>query len=128
MTYTADASFVLAFLLPDEKKKSIDEYFKRFIEGKISLMSSAILPFEVLNGLKTAVLQKRLDEKTALVLAKAFLNLEIETKEVDFTNCLKIACKQNITVYDASYVYLSQAAKAPLLSLDKKLSRSRTIL
>ena len=47
-----DASFILAFLLPDERVEQVDEIFYLYETGKITLFSTKLLPFEILNGLR----------------------------------------------------------------------------
>lgn len=120
-TFVVDASFVLAYLLPDERAKKVDVVFERYAKGEIKLISSQLLLFEVLNGLRSAVLQKRLEQKRALILAKAFLDLEIKVEEENFEAVFKLALKRKVTVYDAGYLWLALKKKVKLLSLDRSL-------
>ena len=89
-----DASAMLAKLLPDEKTLAqIKDYFNLFSRGKISFMAPVLLPFEVANGLRSAVKQKRLTEKTAAKLLDEFLKLDISYRRIDFASALKLAIK-----------------------------------
>ena len=116
-----DASFVLAYLLPDEKSGWVDKIFRQYVQGEIVFISTSLLPLEVLNGLRTAVLKKRFSEKLAGKLAQAFLLLDIKLEPVDFLVSWQVALRKGISVYDASYLALSLEKKTKLLTVDKKL-------
>lgn len=121
--FVVDASFVLAFLLPDEKKKSTDEVFRGYIEGEISLISVPLLTYEVLNSLRSAFLQKRLNLKLCVQLASDFLNLIITEIPIDQKEVFQEALKKNLSFYDASYLVLAKAKHIPLLTKDKALKK-----
>lgn len=116
-----DASFVLAYLLPDEATARVDELFEDYQAGKLSLVSSPLLPFEVLNGLIGAIKTKRLKQTKAIKLGKAFLQLPIEYEELDYVEVFKLALAKNLTVYDASYLLVAKTIGATLLTFDKQL-------
>ncbi len=118
-----DASFVLSFLLPDEViPEEIDSYFEQFKNGEIEIISSALIHFEVINGLKMAFARKRISLEYCNDRITEFLNYEIEIKLVDFDQVFQLALKENLTVYDASYLYLAKTESIPLLTLDGKLA------
>lgn len=121
--FVVDASFVLAFLLPDEKKKSTDEVFRAYIEGEISLISVPLLTYEVLNSLRSAFLQKRFNLKLCAQLPFDFLNLKITEISVDHKKVFQEALKKNLSVYDASYLVLAKEKKIPLLTKDEALKK-----
>ena len=120
-TFVVDTSFVLAYLLPDEKVRNVEEIFSKFEENKINLMSPHLLVYETMNGLRSAVLQKRQTEKTAELLLDSFLNMGIHFEKVDEKEVLRLALKKGITTYDASYVWLAKSQNIGLLTLDEKL-------
>lgn len=119
--YLVDASFILAFLLPDERVRSVEQTFKEFVAGDCSFYSSPLLPYEVLNSLKMAVFRKRMTHDQAIDLGKAFLTWDIQIMPSTFQSVLELALRENITVYDASYVWLARQKHIPLLTLDKAL-------
>lgn len=119
--FIIDASYILSFLLSDEKIQETEEVFDKFSAGEIRLYAPHLLTFEVLNALNVAVLRKRINFNVAQELAEYFLNLAITTLTIDPLKTLDLAHAKNLTFYDASYLYLSQAQNAPLLTLDKKL-------
>lgn len=120
-TYTVDASFILAFLIPSEKTTDVDEVFDDYSTNKVRLISTSLLPYEVFNGLKAARLQKKLSPKTASILGAEFLNLKIEIKEVDFMKAYFLANEKKLSVYDASYLLLTKNTGSTLLTFDKQL-------
>lgn len=121
--YIVDASFVLAFLLPDEYAKNVDRKFELYSQNKIHFMSTYLLPFEVLNGLKIAVLRKRLNKKLATSLASNFFYFKIKLIKIDLKKSFLLALKRGLTIYDASYLYLTKSKNASLLTQDKRLEQ-----
>lgn len=121
--YIIDSSFILGYLLPDENTKKVEIIFEKYKEGKVNFFASPLLSFEVANGLKSAVVRKRIDSKKAQTLIKDFINITITFVDVDFSEVLEKSLQYNLSVYDASYVWLAQEKKLPLLTLDKHLQK-----
>jgi len=121
--YIVDASFVLSFLLPDEDHSAVDHFFNQYKAGIIDLLSTTLLPFEVLNGLKLAVIRKRINTKYAKERMKEFFNYQIRLAGVDFFEVFDLVQKHSLTVYDASYFYLSRVKKTQLLTSDEALHK-----
>ncbi len=120
-SFVIDASSVVSFLLPDETTESITEIFQKYKNGRVRLISTVLLPFEVLNGLKVALLRKRIESDVINEVAKTFFDLEIPLEKIDYLSALSLAIKTNLSYYDAAYLQLSQGTHLPLLTLDKKL-------
>jgi predicted nucleic acid-binding protein len=118
-----DASYILAFLLPEKNSSSVDRILDAFCDGNMKLISSPLLPFEVLNGLRSAIIQKRIPEDTADALMKNFLRLSIPLVSIQYDDLYSLALKKSITVYDASYLWIAESKHIPLLTFDKILSR-----
>jgi predicted nucleic acid-binding protein len=108
-SFVLDTSFVLAYLLPDEKERDVDEMFSKFEESKISFIAPYLLAYETLNGLRSAVVQKRQSPKTAELLLDSFLNMGIIFENVDEKEVFRLALENNISAYDASYVWLAKS-------------------
>ncbi|MDO8452729.1 MAG: type II toxin-antitoxin system VapC family toxin [bacterium] len=116
-----DSSFVTCRLLPDESSIEVDQAFEEHTAGKLDFLSSPILPLEVLNALKSAVLSKRIDEHQAKTLTSDFQALDIKLQDIDLEKTLSLSLEKNCSVYDASYLHLSKKHALPLLTLDRKL-------
>lgn len=121
-TRVIDASFVLAYLMPDERVGAVDGVFESYAQGSLDFLSSAILPLEVVNGLKYA-LGKRINKETAIKLVDDFLLIEITLVDSNIQEVFKVSVKNNLSVYDASYVHLAREKDIPLLTLDERLKQ-----
>jgi len=75
------------------------------------------------NGFRSAILQKRVSSENVLAIAERFLKLGISCENIDSYGAFLIAQKENLSVYDASYVWLARSKNFPLLTLDVKLRR-----
>lgn len=118
-----DASFILDFLLPDEHTKEVIEVFESYTQKNVYFISSSILPFEVANGLKSAVKSKRIKKEEAVKFLDIFLKLDIEFLESTLESTLKIAFEHDLSIYDASYIFLAKEKHFPLLTLDNRLKK-----
>jgi len=107
--------------LPDEKERGVEEMFSKFEGNKINFVSPNLLLYETINGLRSAVVQKRLDPQKAELLLDSFLNIGILFEKVDEKQVLGLALNKSITAYDASYVWLAKSKKVKLLTLDERL-------
>jgi len=123
MKNVVDASFVLDFLLPDEQSVYVIKTFDEYKKGQITLIAPLILPFEIANGLKYAIKTKRINQKMALELLEIFLSLKIDLLNSDIYEILETALEKELSIYDASYVALSQQENLHLLTLDEKLRK-----
>jgi len=121
--YVIDASFFLSHLLPDEERSDTEDIFDKYVQGEILFVSSNLLKFEVVNAIWVASKRKRIEVSLAKKLVRLFKNYEIKIIQVDINKIFDISIKNNITVYDASYVYLSKTTNYELLTLDKKLKK-----
>lgn len=116
-----DASVALAFLLPDEKETKVDLLFLAFTKGKTKIIVPGVFYFEVFNGLRSAVLSKRIKSKLAQNLLINFLKIKLVVSKADWLKCFRLALKEKISYYDASYLSLAKKEKIPLFTLDKLL-------
>lgn len=120
-SYILDASFALAFLIPDEEKSKVNQIFAQFSSGLCNFYSTPLFPYEVCNGLRMAFLRKRLKLNQAAKLAKIFLEWDIHYESVLSIPVLELAMKKKLTVYDASYAWLAREMNMPILSFDRAL-------
>ena len=101
-------------------------------------MNSALVPSlwlsELTNGLLTAIRKKRLDWDGGLVFLEKISKLPIRVALISskehFTDVLQMAVEENLTTYDATYLYLAFREKRPLATNDsdlKKASRRRKL-
>lgn len=122
--YLVDASFVLSYLLPDEHNEEVSTLFLLFAQQKVRFLSSPLLPLEVLNTLKVAILRGRVTKAIAKELAAVFKSYEIRTLSIEnYSAVFELAIEKDITVYDASYLHLALVNNLPLLTLDDNLKK-----
>lgn len=92
--------------------------------GLVELHAPAFIVEEVANALWRATKLKRLTPEDAQEALNALNDMKIILYELDWAKAaqsLVIACKHNIALYDASYLFLTQKIKAQLLTADNKL-------
>lgn len=119
--FVVDSSFVLSFLLPEESNNLASDIFSHYMEGSVQLISTVLLPFEVLNSLRTALIRRKISEGSALRFGELFLNLKITLVEVSEKDLLDLSLRRNLTVYDAAYLQLAIEKRWPLLTFDNRL-------
>lgn len=113
-----DASYVLDLLLPDET---------RAMTELTHAVAPQLLVFEVTNAIKMAVVRKRVTAKVAIALLNEFEGWKIKLLDVSASEVLELALVSDLSVYDASYLWLAREQKAELLTWDKKLAAMSSI-
>jgi predicted nucleic acid-binding protein len=109
-----DASYILSWLMPDENHP------KTRVGQKVA---PTLLPYEVTNALRSAVVRGRINEELAQGLLGEFLSWQIEYQAVDSNKVLQIAIEHKLSGYDANYLYLAKKMKCALLTWDEKLKK-----
>lgn len=119
-----DASLILASLLPDEKNKPLVRIIlQKYADGKVDFLSLHLLDLEVLNGIRSAILTKRIQPKIGQMLVNNFLKLKIEKKKVNLKKTYENSLKFNLSIYDAAYLTLAKETRLRLLTMDKNLGK-----
>ncbi len=124
--FVIDASFFISYLLPDENDKKVENILGLYKKGKIIFYSSPIFPLEVLNGILAAYLRKRITEKFASGLIDRLQAIDIIYQNTDPRKIFALAIKENLSIYDASYLWLAKMNNTTLLTLDKNLIKITT--
>lgn len=118
-----DSSVVMSYLMDDEKiSPAHKDLISQHLHYQLNLIAPLILPFEIGNSLKSAILSKRIASSQAQELFQQFLKLEVCLKSINYLATLNCTITKNLSFYDASYFTLSTKTKCPLLTLDKKLA------
>jgi predicted nucleic acid-binding protein len=111
--------------LPDEKyQKKADKLKHNFLCSKIQLFAPSFITQETANALWMAVKQKRIQQTDAQEALKFLQNTQLKLYELNWTDVsqsLEIACKLDIAIYDAAYVFLCDKIGAELITADDKL-------
>ena len=121
--FVVDASFVLSYLLPDEENEYVKVLFLDYQKRKIDFISASLLPYEVVNGVKSAVIRERMGTAQAKSLIREFLKLDFALEKINEIEIFSLAISHDISIYDASYLCLAKSEKISLLTLDEKLRK-----
>src|SRR5690606_26182510 len=117
-----DATFVLAYLLPDQQHESVDIAMQRHADGEMDLITPPILSYDLCNGLLAAAKAGLIDDKQAGLLLKRFATLEIGTASIKARQAYQLAQEHGLNFYDAAYLQLARQMNAPLLTTNSKLA------
>lgn len=125
LRYVIDASVVVEWVLPMEPHRENAFRLKEdLLSGIAELSAPSFLVQEVANALWKAVKQKRTLLEDAQEGLRVLNYLKIELVDVNWLHAseiLVIACKFDLAVYDAAYLFLAQETAACLITADNKL-------
>src|SRR3954451_12447512 len=90
--------------------------------GDAALVAPTLFSYEIAN-ICWKKLRRHPEKRAALLEAYSFLGrMEIEEVEVSIPEALLLADRENLTVYDASYLWLSRKLGVELVTLDSDLN------
>ena len=114
-----DASAVVALLFNELTREAIVDRLRG-----ASLHAPVLLGFETANACLKKM-RKAPGERQALLDAFSLLDeLAISPEAIDLAEAIALAERANLSVYDASYLWLAHALDAELVTLDEKLARA----
>jgi predicted nucleic acid-binding protein len=124
-----DASLCAAWILPDEHSPEADRILNEALEpGGPTLYAPVLWSYEMLNLLKSALKRNRIDKPDAEKAVKLLNQVPIQLiSPGDAENARRIfemACRYDLSAYDASYLELADRLGCPLKSDDKKLNEA----
>jgi predicted nucleic acid-binding protein len=119
--YVVDASVVVKwFSRFEEDAEKSGRMLNDHIEGTVMLMSSSLVLYEVCNALR---FNPHLGKEDVSRAAMSLVRLELELVDFSevFESAIGLAFSQDITLYDAAYLAVSQTRHIPLVTADYKL-------
>lgn len=119
--YVVDASVVVKwFSMFEEDIENSEKLLNSHVEGTSPLASSSLVLYEVSNALR---FNPNFDEDDLLKAAISLLKLGLELVDFPevFESAIALAFSQDITIYDAAYIAVSQTYHIPLITADYKL-------
>jgi predicted nucleic acid-binding protein len=120
--FVVDASVIVASLLPDEPYRDAALHvLTQFLFDSVELVTLPLMKYEVANALWKALKAGRVKREDALAALKEFEAFNIPESEVSGVEALKLAQAYDRSAYDAAYLALAKAEKAPLITADKRL-------
>jgi predicted nucleic acid-binding protein len=115
-----DSSAIVALLIePGERSEWIAEQ----VLGK-RLFAPEMLPYETANILRREARKGTIDETTAGMAYRDFLDMAIHIEPFSVLANRIWELRGSISAYDASYVAVAEWRGAPLLTADGRLTRS----
>lgn len=119
--YVVDASVVVKwFSVFEEDIENSEKLLNSYVEGTSPLASSSLVLYEVCNALR---FNPNFGEDDLLKAATSLLKLGLELVDFSevFESAITLAFSQDITIYDAAYIAVSQTYHIPLITADYKL-------
>jgi len=121
-----DASVALAWAFEDETTRYTEAVLETLSQGKA--MVPPIWPMEIGNALVVAERRGRLKEADTVrflaLLRQLPIVVECESVERVFSDVVRLAREQRISVYDASYLDLAMRLGVPLATQDEELRQA----
>ena len=119
-----DSSIILGWLLIDERTDNLAILFNSILDQSIEIIAPTLLPYEVVNALRSAIVRKRLLLNNAQKLTSKFEQLHCQLlPNQNLDTLVRLANDLEISAYDAAYVALAKKLNAPLYTLDEKLHK-----
>jgi predicted nucleic acid-binding protein len=123
--FVLDASFALRWCFEDEATAQTESLLTTLQNQEALAWVPGIWRYEMLNGLGKGVIRGRLERAKAFLLWQEIQILPIRTVDMPVDEKpLELALKHNLSVYDASYLSLTQIRKLPLATADGKLQQA----
>jgi predicted nucleic acid-binding protein len=112
-----DASALAAVLFGEPEGPKVAKQL-----GDSALVTPTLFSYEIAN-ICWKKLRRHPEKRAALLEGYSFLGrMEIEEVEVSVPEALLLADRENLTVYDASYLWLSRKLGVELVTLDSDLN------
>jgi predicted nucleic acid-binding protein len=123
-SFVIDCSVSAAWFLPQEQTSAYESLLSEILDRHSEMIIPDLWWYEVMNVIRSAVLRQRISENDA---QKIFLFLRdipkrvIEMSESGQFGILKLAMDENLSVYDATYLFLAISTGSQLITADQDL-------
>ena len=123
--YVLDASVAVKWVLSGEPHEDKAVKIKDDqVSGVVELCAPSFMVQEVTNAVWRALKLKRITQETAQNALKSLDDLQISFYELKWSAAcdeLEIATKLDLTIYDSSYLFLSEKLDAKVITTDDKM-------
>ena len=119
-----DASVCLKWIFDDEEnREQALRLLRLYINDEIALVAPDLWVYEVTNGIKSALLSRRVSYNKAKSLLKFLMTVKpnLFSMQQVMASCLANSYKFRISIYDSCYVTLAMENGLVLISGDNKL-------
>ncbi|MGH2384860.1 MAG: type II toxin-antitoxin system VapC family toxin [Candidatus Limnocylindria bacterium] len=121
MTVVVDASAVVAALVD----RDADGTWAEAELVRDDLAAPHLMPVEVANILRRAVLARHLTPDSATLAHGDLLRLRVQLFPYEISAERAWQLRANLSAYDAWYVALAESLDAPFVTLDRRMARAR---
>lgn len=122
-SFVVDNSVVMSWCFKDEENRYAENVLDYLLTSTAVVPS--IWPLEVVNVLLVAERKKRILEADSVsflsLLSQLPITVEYEQTEKSMSDLLVFSRTNNLSSYDASYLYLSMRKGIPIATLDSQL-------
>jgi predicted nucleic acid-binding protein len=121
MIVVVDASIVVKWFVEEENSDKAIRIRDKYVEGEVRLIAPEIIKFEVLNALyyKKLFSEDEMEEISEALDSYLFDLYPLKGEYAKKT--VETAFRNNITIYDASYISLAIMKNAYFYTADEKL-------
>ena len=119
-TLVLDTSVAAAWYLPETFAVAARAWQARLLDGQVRLIVPSLHYWELANVLRTYVRRAELEAGLAAEIYALHLDAPLEVVEPERADVLKIALELDATAYDAVFIAVSRALRAPLLTAERR--------
>ncbi len=115
-----DASAICAIIFnePDEAKA------RTMMAGAADIYAPALIDFEIANAALKKIRARPDDADDILRLHANYQSYTITMPEIDFPAAIRLAYRETLSIYDATYLWLALEMNIDLVTLDDKLGKA----
>jgi len=115
----ADASAIAAILFLEPGYEAMEEAL-----SGCELYAPALIRFELANVCLKKIKTRPAERNAILEAFASFDEFGVREREIDFAEAIELAQTAQLSLYDASYLWLAGNMSAELVTLDKRLGQA----
>lgn len=121
MKIIADSSAILSLFFPEKQSEKVEEVLLK----SENILTLDLAYYEITNAIRKRVVKGEIaKEEGSLILEKVLSlvnNFEIHSYSEVINDAYQLSLKENLTVYDASFLALTLLQKGKLMTVNEKL-------
>jgi len=123
----ADASVIVKWFLVEAHRDDAIRLRDDFVGGKLSLASPAVMPFEVMNAVRFSKRSMDVTRLKSVGKSLSFYGIALYHLKGDYLDLsAEVSSRNDVTIYDGSYVALAEQLGTVLYTADQALLDSLT--
>ena len=123
-TLVVDASFVMALLTNNDD--AMMAWARDLIDGA-DLVAPHLMPVEVTSALRNAQRREIVSPEQAALTHQDLVDLDVELHPFEPLASRVWALRHSVSPYDAWYIALAERLEVPLVTLDRRLTRTADV-